>query len=85
MLPIERKFATVSENCLRFSWISATFRGRHILESFDAKLELENWTEGIYFLYLSHRTAIIAINQLPITPETLLLRLLGRGKPKAKR
>jgi len=55
-----------------------------ILESFDAKLELENWTEGIDFLSPSHRTAIIAINQLPITPDTLLLRLLGRGKTQSQ-
>ncbi len=27
-----------------------------------------------------YRTAIIAINQLPVTAETLWLRLLGRGK-----
>jgi hypothetical protein len=62
----------------------ATSISLHILESFDAKLELENWTEGIYFLSPSHRTAIVAINQLPITPDTLLLRLLGRGKTQSQ-
>jgi predicted transposase/invertase (TIGR01784 family) len=34
----------------------------------------------VYFLPLLYRTAIIAINQLPVTAETLWLRLLGRGK-----
>ncbi|TRT94937.1 MAG: Rpn family recombination-promoting nuclease/putative transposase, partial [Microcystis flos-aquae Mf_QC_C_20070823_S10D] len=36
--------------------------------------------EGVYFLPALYRTAIIAINQLPVTAETLWLRLLGRGK-----
>lgn len=34
----------------------------------------------MYFLADALRTAIIAINQLPITEETLWLRLLGKGK-----
>jgi len=34
----------------------------------------------VYFLADALRTAIIAINQLPITEETLWLRLLGKGK-----
>nr|NCS12457.1 Rpn family recombination-promoting nuclease/putative transposase [Microcystis aeruginosa G13-09] len=44
-----------------------------------AKLD-PDWPEGVYFLPSLYRTAIIAINQLPVTPETLWLRLLGRGK-----
>jgi predicted transposase YdaD len=37
-----------------------------------------NWGTGIYFLADSIRAAIIVINQLPETPETLWLRLLGK-------
>ncbi|MCZ8128477.1 MAG: Rpn family recombination-promoting nuclease/putative transposase, partial [Microcystis sp. LE19-114.1B] len=44
-----------------------------------AKLD-QDWPEGVYFLPSLYRTAIIAINQLPVTAETLWLRLLGRGK-----
>jgi Domain of unknown function (DUF4351) len=40
----------------------------------------EDWGAGVYFCDPSFRTAIIAINQLPCTEETLLLRLLGRGQ-----
>ena len=36
--------------------------------------------EGIYFLGESLRTAIIALNQLPVIPDTLWLRILGKGK-----
>jgi hypothetical protein len=35
---------------------------------------------GVYFLPDGLRAAVIAINQLPVTPETLWFRLLGRGK-----
>jgi len=80
----KREKTELNEDDLPKLWILATSISFQILESFDAKLELENWTEGIYFLSPSHRTAIIAINQLPITPDTLLLRLLGRGKTQSQ-
>ena len=35
--------------------------------------------QGIYFLGESLRTAVVAIHQLPETPETLWLRILGKG------
>ncbi len=35
---------------------------------------------GVYFMAKTLRTAIVAIHQLPKTPETLWLRILGRGK-----
>jgi hypothetical protein len=38
------------------------------------------WGQGIYFLCDSDRTAVIAIHELPKTRDTLLLRLLGKGK-----
>jgi hypothetical protein len=39
----------------------------------------EGWSSGVYFLGDTLRAAIVAIHQLPRTPETLWLRLLGRG------
>jgi predicted transposase/invertase (TIGR01784 family) len=62
-----------------YLWILSPSASAALVESFGAKLSLD-WPEGVYFLPLSYRTAIIAINQLPVTPETLWLRLLGRGK-----
>jgi predicted transposase/invertase (TIGR01784 family) len=38
-----------------------------------------DWEQGIYFLSDQDRAAIIAIHQLPVTLDTLWLRLLGRG------
>jgi hypothetical protein len=62
-----------------YLWILSPSASIAVLEGFGAKLSLD-WPEGVYFFPLSYRTAIIAINQLPVTPETLWLRLLGRGK-----
>ncbi len=60
-------------------WILSPSAGITVLEGFGAKLR-PDWPEGVYFLPSLYRTAIIAINQLPVTAETLWLRLLGRGK-----
>jgi hypothetical protein len=39
----------------------------------------EGWADGVFFLAENLRAAIIAINRLPQTADTLLLRLLGKG------
>ncbi|MEG3882131.1 hypothetical protein QT972_32740 [Microcoleus sp. herbarium7] len=41
---------------------------------------LSNWLEGIYFFPEHWQGAIVVIHQLPETPETLWLRILGKGK-----
>ncbi|QLE53228.1 hypothetical protein FD724_35465 (plasmid) [Nostoc sp. C057] len=61
-------------------WILVPSASPDLLKGFGAQLELENWSTGIYFLPNVFRIAIVAINQLPVTSETLWLRLLGRGK-----
>ena len=65
-------------------WILSPSASLTLLESLGAKLD-PDWPEGVYFLPSLYRTAIIAINQLPVTAETLWLRLLGREKRKTKR
>ncbi|MBD2215391.1 hypothetical protein H6G27_37150 [Nostoc linckia FACHB-104] len=60
-------------------WILAPSASESLLNSFNAKLKLDDWFSGVYFLAESLRTAIIAINELPIRDETLWFRLLGRG------
>lgn len=60
-------------------WILTPTLSKAILDSFGANLELENFGEGVYFLPPAFRTAIAVIHQLPNTPETLWLRLLGKG------
>ena len=60
-------------------WILSPTASKSILDSFGAKLELANFGEGVYRLAPALRTTIVAIHQLPRTPETLWLRLLGKG------
>ncbi len=40
----------------------------------------EGWEKGVYFLSEAWRVGLIAIHQLPKTPETMWLRMLGRGR-----
>ncbi|MEA5605545.1 hypothetical protein [Nostoc sp. UHCC 0252] len=71
---------TLDDNDLPRLWIVVPSASQDLLKGFGAQLELENWTTGIYFLPNVFRIAIVAINQLPVTSETLWFRLLGRGK-----
>src|SRR5919199_1052570 len=61
-------------------WILAPSCSERLLSGFGAKLdESGNWENGVYFLPEFFKTALVAINQLPVTEDTLWLRLLGRG------
>ncbi|MEG3439118.1 hypothetical protein V0288_18475 [Pannus brasiliensis CCIBt3594] len=74
-----RENTTWNEEDLPRLWILAPSTTVALLESFGARLEVERWCEGIYFFPVAYRTAIVAIDRLPVLPETLWLRLLGRG------
>jgi hypothetical protein len=76
----KREDTSLPEDNLARLWILAPSASESLLNSFGAKLDLETWTTGVYFLADSLRTAIVAINQLPVTSETLWLRLLGKGE-----
>jgi hypothetical protein len=54
------------------------------MRGFKAETDEQNWGMGIYFLADSIRAAIIAINQLPETQDTMWLRLLGKGRTQAQ-
>jgi hypothetical protein len=72
-----RKDATISEAQLPMLWVLASSISQPVLE--DAKAEVRpDWLPGIYFCGNLFKTAIVAINQLPETPDTLWLRILGR-------
>jgi len=60
-------------------WILATSVSASQIEIFEAKLDLDNWLPGVYWLTQPFKTALVSINQLPVTDETLWLRVLGRG------
>jgi len=59
-------------------WILTPTASQRKLSRFDATSR-ENWLSGIYFLAAEVRIGIVVIHQLPCIPETLWLRLLGRG------
>jgi hypothetical protein len=61
-------------------WILTPTLSDRILAGMGAKLELEEWGEGVYVMPSSLKTGLVVIHQLPQTPETLWFRLLGKGK-----
>jgi hypothetical protein len=60
-------------------WILAPSVSEDLLTGFRA-VPSSKWLPGIYTFPPAFRTAIINIEQLPQTPETLGLRLLGKRK-----
>ncbi|MEG4407848.1 flagellar assembly protein H [Microcoleus sp. MON2_D5] len=80
---VERKFrrenTRYDDAQLPKLWILMPTASKALVDSFNAIPDTENWMQGIYFLGESLRTAIVAIHQLPETPETLWLRILGKG------
>ncbi|NEP62310.1 MAG: hypothetical protein F6K31_36165, partial [Symploca sp. SIO2G7] len=62
-------------------WILSPSCSQARRKGFGTQLkQKENWPKGVYFLAPSLRTAIVAINQLPVTRQTLWLRVLGKGE-----
>jgi hypothetical protein len=59
-------------------WVLTPTASPALLSSFNFN-QKSGWLPGVYFLGDALRTAIVAIHQLPQTPETLWLRILGRG------
>ncbi|MDB9411505.1 DUF4351 domain-containing protein, partial [Microcystis aeruginosa] len=72
----------LAENIPRL-WILTPTASQRIITAFSA-LNHPDWGEGIYFLPPALTTAIIVLHQLPETPETLWLRLLGRGGTRSR-
>ncbi|MTJ20377.1 DUF4351 domain-containing protein [Dolichospermum sp. UHCC 0352] len=64
-------------------WILTPTISETRLSSFGT-VQKEDWLSGVHFLADALRTAIVAIHQLPQTPETLWLRLLGRGSVQSQ-
>ncbi len=64
-------------------WILTPTISETRLSSFRT-IQKADWLSGVHFLPDPLRTAIVAIHQLPQTPETLWLRLLGRGSVQSQ-
>lgn len=80
----KRNNTRLDEDSLPKLWILSPTASEDFLEGFNAELDVENWLPGIYFLGDSLRTAVVVIHQLPVIPETLWLRLLGKGRVKQR-
>jgi hypothetical protein len=76
----KRNEERLPEDQLPRLWILASSASERLLQGFRAQPDTENWLTGIYVLGDFLRAAIIAISQLPATPETLWLRILGKGE-----
>jgi Domain of unknown function (DUF4351) len=64
-------------------WVLTPTVSETRLSSFGT-IQKSGWLSGVHFLPDALRTAIVAIHQLPPTPETLWLRLLGRGSVQSQ-
>ena len=72
----------LAENIPRL-WILTPTASQRIITAFSGQLN-PDWGEGIYFLPPALTTSLIVLHQLPETPETLWLRLLGRGGTRTR-
>jgi Domain of unknown function (DUF4351) len=75
----KREHEAIQDSNLPYLWVLASSASETLLNGFGGTLT-EVWGNGVYCFDPSFRTAIIAINQLPNTEDTLLLRLLGKGQ-----
>jgi len=76
-----RERRSLSEDDLPRLWILSPSCSQRLLNGFGAKLSQdENWGEGVYVLPEFQRTALVAINQLPVRQDTLWLRVLGKRR-----
>ncbi|ABA24988.1 conserved hypothetical protein (plasmid) [Trichormus variabilis ATCC 29413] len=76
----KRERSRLPEDSLARLWIISPSANKTLLADFEFKLDLENWPSGVYFFQKGFRGALIAVDQLPVTTETLWLRILGRGE-----
>ncbi len=59
-------------------WVLASTVGKPLLRDFGAQAD-PHWPNGVYRMANALKTTIIAIDQLPATPDTLWIRILGKG------
>jgi hypothetical protein len=62
-------------------WVLTPTLSHAQLQGWGASVKIEeDWLPGVYFSPPFWRTAIVVIHQLPVIPETLWLRMLGKGE-----
>ncbi|MCL1473980.1 hypothetical protein [Argonema antarcticum] len=75
----KRENTRINESDLPKLWILTPTASPLLLDGFGVIPERENCPPGVYLFSENFKTAIVAIHQLPRTPETLWLRILGKG------
>jgi hypothetical protein len=75
----EQDGRTQTENDLPRLWLLAATATKPVIAEFGGQIRAD-WGAGVYFLPEAHKTTIVAIDELPPTPETLWLRILGRDR-----
>ncbi|MBW4497635.1 MAG: hypothetical protein KME26_32160 [Oscillatoria princeps RMCB-10] len=73
-----RNNTSIQEAALPRLWILTPTASEALVSEFRAIID-KSWLPGIYFMANPLRTAIAVIHQLPRTPETLWVRVLGKG------
>ena len=68
------------ESLLPILWILTPTLAAATLDSFGAITDVSGWGKGVYFFPPGQKTGIVVIHQLPETPDTLWLRILGKQK-----
>ncbi|WP_404790222.1 DUF4351 domain-containing protein [Altericista sp. CCNU0014] len=74
-----RERQSIQDTDLPQLWILASSASETLLNGFGGSFSAD-WETGVYFMHPLLKVAIVAINQLPRTEETLFLRLLGKGQ-----
>ncbi|MDJ1173312.1 hypothetical protein [Roseofilum capinflatum] len=76
---LHRQDRTLDEQRLPQLWILTPTASKRLLKELGANPDSEYPYTGVYRLPPINQTGIIAINKLPEIPETLWLRMLGKG------
>ncbi len=74
----KRQETPLSETDLPRLWILTPTVSKSVWQGLGA-VEKEDWSKGMYFLAAHLGCALVCIHQLPVSADTLWLRLLGRG------
>jgi hypothetical protein len=76
---LRNKNTNIPSNIPPHLWIIAAEVSDRILTDFGAIIDAE-MGEGFYKLTKGLKTTIVAVAELPTTPETIWLRLMGKGR-----
>ncbi|MBD2079678.1 flagellar assembly protein H [Leptolyngbya sp. FACHB-17] len=77
------KLDELPEEALPCLWILAATTSKPLLEEAEGRVKAD-WMPGVYFLSGIFKSAIVAIDQLPETEDTLWLRVLGRDRTQER-